>query len=720
MATADTLNSMRKLIVVVGLMALAPACGPGAGGQVVPAHPTHPRVQPPAQITAATYPRHREVYDTLTLGQPGRDGYREAVLDHLVQRGTALLAANKEDRAFAVFLAAVALYDSREVYRKRLSHGGLAGLARRVVTRFSPRGDVRRVMLGLCVAMSLGGESRPLVAEFQRMTTWVSDIEVVQRGRIARGQRVGRMLEQTARSWPSPFVVDELKKNRLMRIKILSRESRIHRHMEVQASYPELVLSGMSIVRAYVRVNQLPEALRQLNALPSPGATFETLRSLLERVNSPTARVGDFLDLARYYKTQAVGWHRPWNSSVALGICRVVRARFPKEAGGHACVGRMARAEDKMLLAQLAMEQAVRLAPKTFTFVDSLADIYRYRSMRLVLRKRTDEATRLLRVTRRFYQRHPKANNRRSEADAHFYYKLGDEFFDEGVIDLSEASLEVSLEVRRGPKAVAKLATIHANRAPSRALKLLDRVQAPVLAGEPDRSSRLFWTARLTSLRARALVRKGEADRGAAAHRAAVIAWQAARKADTSAGGTADAFLNEAKSHFAVGAKGEARKALDGALAIKPLRRGTYLDAIALLASRDRLQSALTAFHRLLKHHGVSEYHLAYCSLWMVTVARRLGQTPDAAAVAFLRKLSSRKWYTRLAALVLGKVTYDKLLAEAGSRAERAELHYYQAELLAAQGKKDAARALYRKVLETEMMGFYEYEMSLHKLRAAQ
>ena len=86
MATADTLNSMRKLIVVVGLMALAPACGPGAGGQVVPAHPTHPRVQPPAQITAATYPRHREVYDTLTLGQPGRDGYREAVLDHLVQR----------------------------------------------------------------------------------------------------------------------------------------------------------------------------------------------------------------------------------------------------------------------------------------------------------------------------------------------------------------------------------------------------------------------------------------------------------------------------------------------------------------------------------------------------------------------------------------------------------------------------------------------------------
>ena len=719
MAAVDTLVPMRKLIIVVGLMALAPACGPGAGGRVVPTHPTHARVQPPARITAATYPVHREVYHSLALGQPGREGYRQAVLDRVVSDATALLARNNEDRGFGAFLEAVALYDPREVYRKRLTHGGLAGLARRVVERFSPRGDVQRVMLGLCVAMSLGDQPKPLAAEFQRMTTWVSDIEVLQRGRIARGQRVGRLLEQTARSWPSTFVVDELKKNRLQRIKILSKESQIQRHMEVQASYPELVLSGMSIVRAFVRVNHLSEALRQLNALPSPGATFETLRSLLERVNSPSARVGDFLDLARYYKTQAVGWHRPWNSSVALGICRVIRAKFPRAAGGHACVGRMARAEDKMLLAQQAMEQAVRLAPKTFTFLDSLADIYRYRCMRLVLRKRTDEATRLLRVTRAFYKRHPTANKRRAEADAHFYFKLGDEFFDEGIIDLAEAALEVSLMVQRGPKAVAKLALIHANRAPAKAFKLLDRDQEVVLAREADTSSRLFWKARFTSLRARALVRAGEADRGAAAHRAAVTAWRAARKADTSPQGTADAYLSEAKSQFALGAEAEAHKALAGALAVKPLRRGTYLDAIALLARRDHLTEALAAYHRLLKHHGVGEYHLAYCSLWMVSVARRLKQTPDAAALKFLRKLSSRKWYTRLAALVLGKVSYDNLLAEAGSRAERAELHFYQAELLAIQGKSDAARALYRKVLETEMMGFYEYEMSLHKLRPA-
>ena len=49
---------------------------------------------------------------------------------------------------------------------------------------------------------------------------------------------------------------------------------------------------------------------------------------------------------------------------------------------------------------------------------------------------------------------------------------------------------------------------------------------------------------------------------------------------------------------------------------------------------------------------------------------------------------------------------------------ERAELHFYRGEQLAAQGKNDEARAMYEKVVQTEMMGFYEYEMSIHKLKS--
>ena len=710
MATIDTLGPMRKLIIVVGLVALFAACGPGAGGRVTPAHPATIGVQPPARVTSETYTAQRELYDALTLQQQGRAEFREALLAHLTSAANTFLDKNKEDYGYAAFREAVSLFDPREVYRKRLANPGLAALAARVVQLFSPRGDVRRVMMGLCVGMSVGQRPGPQMANFQNMITWVSDTEVRQHGRIARGQRAGRYIEETAKEWPSPFVVDELKKNRLGRMETLSREAKIHAEMEIQSSYPELFLSGMSIVRVFVRVNHLSEAIKQLEALPSRGARYETLRSLLGRVVSPSARVGDYLDLARYYK--------PWDASVALMVCRVTRAKFPKDAGGHACVGRMARAQDKMLLAQRAMEQAVRLDAKTFTFTESLADIYRYRCMRLVLGKRIKEAQALLKLTQKFVASHPRGNKQRAAVDAHFYFKMGDGFFDEGHIDLAEAALRVSLAIRKGPKAAVKLGTILTNRDPAKALEFLTAMARGFPNVEPDASSRLFWRARYSSLLGRAAMRAGKVKQGAVAHRLAVAAWKAVRKVDTTPQGVADAYLFEAKSHFALGSEAEARQALAGALAVKPLRRGTYLDAIALLSSRDHLTEALDAYHRLLKHHGVNEYHLTYCSLWMVTVARRLGKSPDPVAVNFLRKLSARKWYTRLSRLVLGQVSYGKLLAEASSVAEKAELHFYWGELLAAQGKKDEARAMYKKVLATEMMGFYEYEMAYQKLRA--
>ena len=700
---------MRKLIIVVGLLAFVAACGPGITGPATPTHPVTSKVQTPALVTPKTYPAQRELYDALPLGQPDRAEFRNSLLVFMVQQANTLLKQNKEDLGFQVFRDAVSLYDPREVYRERLNNPGLGALAARVVKRFSPRGDVLRVMLGLCVGLSLSQQQGPLEAEFRSMTNWVSEMEVLDRGSIAKGQRVGRIIEETAKAWPSPFVVDELKKNRLGRIKTLSREAKIHAEMEIQSSYPELYLSGMSIVRVYVRVNDLPEALRQLDALPSRGARYQTLRSLLGRVTSPTARVGDYLDLARYYK--------PWDATVALLVCRVTRKKFPKEAGGHACVGRMAHAGGKMLLAQQAMEQAVRLDPRTFTFVESLADIYRYRSMRLALGKRTGEAVELLRLTRKFFVSHPQANQRRAEAAAHFYFKMGDDSFDQGLIDLAAAALEVSLVVRKGPKAAVKLGIILANRDPARALELLDKIQKPALVTVPEASSRQFWLANFASLRGKALTRKGHKQRGRAAHTKAVVAWRAARGMDRSPQGVASAYLFEAKSLFALGSDAEALQAVAGALAVKPLRRGTYLDAIALLSSRSHLTEALAAYHRLMKHHGVNEYHLTYCSLWMVTMARRLGQTPDPVAMAFLRKLSSPKWYSQLARLVLGQVSYRKLLAEARSVGDRAELHFYWGELLRVQGKKDQARAMYRKVLETEMMGFYEYEMAIHYLR---
>jgi tetratricopeptide (TPR) repeat protein len=213
------------------------------------------------------------------------------------------------------------------------------------------------------------------------------------------------------------------------------------------------------------------------------------------------------------------------------------------------------------------------------------------------------------------------------------------------------------------------------------------------------------------------LILEGRDQDGATAHRGALATWRQLRSRDIPAPEQAEAGVYEARSHFALGQPGDALNSIDAAIDVAPERIETYADAVALLATRGHLPEALELYHRLLGQSEASEYLKTYCSFWVIGLARRAGQAPDEQAVAHLKGLDGDAWYHHLATFFLGEVSYDALLKKAEGKADRAELYYYQAEALLAAGQEEAARALWRKVLETNMMGFYEYDMAGHNLR---
>ena len=704
---------MRKLFVVAGLVTVAAACVRPGSGPGSPAHPAHPAATIPQAITAASYPRQRDEFDAMPLSARGRGAFRTVLLDHLIKQSVAAFDRSQERVGVRAFLRAVTLFEPQEVYAGPGRHVGLAALAARVVATYSPRGDVARVALGLSVQISTGTNPAPLRAEFQRMNDWLDGATVQIHGPLTRGSRLIDLLEMTARAWPSPHVVQQLITLRKARMKLLSRAAKIHSNLRIQASYPELFRSGLGMVRIYLLVNQPALALRQINELPSRHSRDETLRSLLERTLSKTAVAGDYIDLARHFKRD--------QSQVAFTICRQARVRFPQQAAAHACTGRLARKIGRMLLAERCMAAAVRLEPRTRTYAESLAEVYRFNVVRLIVARRRIDAQAALGRARDFFRRASASYDLPlAPSDARFYFKAGDDFFDEGQLSLALAAFEASLAVQMTPETLVKVATIRMNRADGEgALRVLegleDRLRPPVY----DRSSKQRWHARLQSLRARILQRAGQGARGRAAHQQALIAWQVILGADRTPQGQSDALMARAKSLFSIGQNTAALDAVRKALAVKPLRRGTYFDSIALLTTRGYLAQAVQAYHRLLEHPGVSEYQKSYCSFWVVGLARRTGQAPDPRALAFLGQLTGDAWYTRLARLVLGKVSYEQLLKEAKTVGNRAELHYYQADQLAAQGRAEAAQRLWRQVVKTEMMGFYEYEMARQRLADA-
>jgi tetratricopeptide (TPR) repeat protein len=141
----------------------------------------------------------------------------------------------------------------------------------------------------------------------------------------------------------------------------------------------------------------------------------------------------------------------------------------------------------------------------------------------------------------------------------------------------------------------------------------------------------------------------------------------------------------------------------------------THTSVVSFLITRGDYARALDTYHRALGNHAMSDYAKVYMSLWMMAEARRRGQAPDPLAHEFLRGREGTLWYDELARYATGRVGLSALESRASTRGRRAELWYYEA-VLGDAGNERAVRALLERVVGTDMVLFFEYDMAKHWL----
>jgi len=79
---------------------------------------------------------------------------------------------------------------------------------------------------------------------------------------------------------------------------------------------------------------------------------------------------------------------------------------------------------------------------------------------------------------------------------------------------------------------------------------------------------------------------------------------------------------------------------------------------------------------------------------------------------AFEAPSGAEGWWAKLARFGSGKLNYDALLEETTGVGERAEAYFYEGGRRLAQGDEAGARAMFAKVLDTQMVNFYEFAMA--------
>jgi tetratricopeptide (TPR) repeat protein len=192
---------------------------------------------------------------------------------------------------------------------------------------------------------------------------------------------------------------------------------------------------------------------------------------------------------------------------------------------------------------------------------------------------------------------------------------------------------------------------------------------------------------------------------------------------------SAEATFEIGRVLYALGRHADGIQKFEEAIEQDSDRDQSYIDAIAFLVQNGEMDAALGVYRRALSRpdRSVSEYVKVYASLWIVDLTKRTQKLPDPTAEAFLATLELRHpeirpqrgaaWYRQLAAFTIGRLDYARLLAGANTTGKRAEVYFYRAMQLLADGRTDDAHDLWRKVLETRMVSFFEFEMASRYLR---
>lgn len=710
-----------------------PKVPPRPPGPVLPQRPDWPTVSPTSE---ERYKDALEVVYALE-DSPRRRKLRRSLQRHIVARLADGLREGQGVRGFGLFLDLAALYadyaaegPSRLPTDERVA---LAAAARRVLQIFARRGGAEESLTALAVLASMRRDGRSAQRRFAAIVHWLGELEDPLFGRVKRYVDPVAAVDKVHRRWPSPFV------RRSLRVLLAQQFSTLFPLLRLpKVPNVRTVKQAISAVREYgwqrVRLLTLDrdEVLLKGTLIKVKSKAYgdkhlaRLLASALDARQGPAALI-----------TLAEAMASRWPDA-ARALCQRAVDRHPSDANGHYCLGRLALSAKRTLLALRHFEAAIRVNPGYRKAWDVFAATYLDRLMSLLGQERLDQVRREVRFLESVHRAAAAwwVNRPLKTSLADVYFMLGRGLYNEGRIGEAVTTLRKALRIKPTPQVQSQLAEIAFWR--GRYEVSIGRLDAVLKHLRGNVGWRAYWEFRTAPLKARARRRlarqlrakaratagrraadrirrraKTEEARAVLLHSRALRSGQFLLRALSSPRLQAEVLVIVGKMLYESGRRQLALRSFNAALDRAPERSGTYVDVISFLVMRGYFDQALDAYHRALARSEISVYLKAYCTFWIMDLGRRAKVDPERLGLAevFLKHLKGKQWYHQLARFHLGKASYAQLAVKAKTKGQRAELDFYQSMRLVQKGKVAQARRLWQKIVDSEMMAFFEYKM---------
>jgi len=705
----------------------------------------------PALASEEEADRSRVELDSLSPDQPRWAQLRLQLLRYYVSAAESSVEQSQLEEAFALFGSALRLFEAKELQAKAvLIPPELLALAAKLDRQYSKRGAHPQVVTALMVQLSAQPGDEGLRQRLRQIQQWVAHSDDGMRNlmRTRSGSLPDLLsappptlesdLEQAYRLWPARVVRDELLPLYRGEAHLLATGGKKSSRDFLQSLSATLRRKGLTnspafkVGRAFLRASLAGEAVAAIKELGQgarlSGEEARLLMTLEETLATAPGAADEGDRLLPAVKLATTLAQNPEDAEVSLQICRDVAARSPKLLQAQLCVGELAVALERKGLALHAFERARVLAPGERPVWEMLGRLYLDRLGDLLVEERTSELEAELKKIETFYegmrQQFPQQPPTTGVALA--LAEVGRGYYNAGRLTDAVRYLERSNAVEANAVALEQLGVLQLRRGETgAAAATLERARAVFLANShADPQVKVLYSARLGRLIAEALdgqpdgASKAKETRERALRQFATLLDNGTLSGDRAA----DAEVERGKLYYQMGERDQAMAAFRRAADLgrgDPESRSpghAFIDMLAFLVPRGELDEAVSMYHRAL---GVRlpQNMKVYCSLWITDLLQRAGQAADPLAQAFLQSVQGSKWHADLARWATGALSEEILLQHADSTGRQAEARFYIGMERLRRGDKAGALEQWRKVVETQMLGYFEHEMAREYLR---
>jgi tetratricopeptide (TPR) repeat protein len=653
----------------------------------------------------------------------------------------------------------------------------LAASARLVLALFSPRGAESQSALSLAILATItpprpstpatpsaqaAPSSKDWTDRFDKLLAWTDEASASAEGGPRRSVTAVDLLGSVLGDWPAPVVADRLTR---LYIERQTRFSSILRKPlpggeDARRALGDLLLAQgdemqrtvPNVAATYLRCGRLDRAAAATAPLADKPGDEPELRAMINAALDPSGGPDAYLALARRFlpRVDPLGGTATDNPDlvVAFRVLQLGLAHTPDQTDLLLLSAEVAKLVSAPFLSIRQLEEVEQVFERNkITTGDVLArvsaellDLYFLR-LRLALDPERaamppSDQVELMRqrssdVRRRFQKAEIHVK------DAQIDFELARSYVNAGMIERAEPLFlrAQGEDPDANPEITAEFANLVLKRGnPQQASKILrdglSALQSAPHAG--DTIGGVEGQSRLERLLGDALDIGGDRPAAEQAWRSSVAGWERLmiehlhRKNYSR---SAEATFEIGRVLYTLGRHSDGIQKFEEAIEQDSDRDQSYIDAISFLVQNGESEAAMNIYRRALSRpdRSVSEYVKVYASLWIADLTRRTQKVADPTAESFLRTLDLRHpevrpqrgaaWYRQLAGFAVGRIDYAHLVAAADTTGKRAEVYFYRAMQLLADGKTDEAHDLWRKVLETRMVSFFEFEMASRYLR---